>query len=672
MSEPTVRQIRFRAEFGTRAVACAAARTFAFALLAIGCGGSAPAGGGNSGQAPQITTAPQSVSVSVGATATFSVVATGSAPIAFQWSRNATQIPGATGSSYTTPATALADSGASFDVVASNATGTVTSAPATLTVTATTASGVDVITYHNDVSRTGANLAERKLAPSNVTQATFGLQHLLPVDGKVDAQPLVLAGLTIAGQVHTVVYVATEHDSVYAFDVDTGTKLWQVSLLVAGETPSDARSCDEVVPEIGVTATPVIDRSTGTLYVVAMSVDANRQYHQRLHAISVTTGAELPASPVAIVASVVATGSPFSQGGRVVFEPGQYKERAALLLASGTVYVSWGAHCDVPNYTGWIMAYSASTLQQLAVFNDEPSGVQAGGQGEAGFWNSGSGPSVDSAGNVYAMSGNGILDATFTASGFPVGNDYGNVILKLSPPAGGTLRVLDFFTMFDAATENAADMDLGSGGLMLLPDQVVTGGATRHLAIGAGKDQNIYVVDRDNLGKFNPLNNSNAYQFLPGVFNSGSAVGCGTLPGYSGVYGAPVYLNGTVYYAAAGDSIRSFAILDGRLPPSANTHTSKLFCFPGATLAISANGSANGILWAVENSQTQGVLHAYDAANLSVELYNSAQAGARDRFGAGSKFTPPTIANGKVFVGTQVNLSTNPSGQNSVAVFGAL
>jgi hypothetical protein len=623
--------------------------------------------------APSIVTQPLSTSVTAGATATFTVVATGTAPLSYQWSKSGTAIAGATAASYTTPATAQSDTGATFTVLVSNTAGSVTSGAATLTVTAAPVAGVDVITYHNDSGRTGQNLSEPLLTPTNVKAASFGLLRLLPVDGKVDAQPLVLSNFTIGGTAHAnVVFVATEHDSMYAFDADTGgAPLWHVSLLGSGETPSDVRNCDQVVPEIGITSTPVIDRAAGKIFLVAMSKDGGGNYHQRVHALNLATGAELSGSPVEVAASVPATGAPDTPTGRLIFDPGQYKERSALLLANGVVYTSYSSHCDAPQYTGWILAYGESTLQPVAVFNDEPSGNEGGGQGEASFWNSGSGPSVDASGNIYAMTANGAFDTQLTASGFPSGNDYGNSILKLTPPSGGTLGVLDYFTMYNTVAESAGDVDLGSGGLMLLPDQVDSHGATRHLAVGAGKDLNIYLVDRDNMGKFNPANNGNAYQVLTNAL-LGNNLQCQPLPGDAGEYNAPVYFNGTVYYNGAGDFIRAYHLSNAQLPLGATSMSPTQFCFPGATLAISANGSTNGILWAVGNSLTQGVLHAYDATNLATELYNSGQSGTRDQFGPGSKYNPPTVANGKVYVGTQANTSTSPGAQNYVAVFGLL
>jgi hypothetical protein len=652
------------------------AATLACALTVLGsvlmlgaCGG----GGGDGGMtsvaatAPDITQNPQNTTVAVGASATFAVTATGSA-LSYQWSENGAPITGATAATYSTPAVTAADSGESFTVTVSNSLGSKTSTAAVLTVTAAAAATTDVITYHNDNQRTGQNLTETVLTGANVNQAAFGVQHLLSVDGKVDAQPLVLSGYSIGGTAHNVVYVATEHDSVYAFDTDSAATLWKVSLAESGETPSDNRGCGQVTPEIGVTATPVIDRAGGSLFVVAMSKDSAGNYHQRLHALSLSTGAELAHSPVDITASVPGTGAPATVSGQIVFDAGQYEERSALLLNQGTIYTSWTSHCDQENYTGWIIAYSESSLQQNAVFNDEPSGSQNGQQGEASFWNANSGPSADADGNIYAMSANGVFDVILTADGFPSGNDYGNSILKLSAAANGAMSVLDYFTMFNTVAESDSDTDLASGGLMLLPDQVDSSGTTRQLAVGAGKDQNIYLVDRNSLGRFNTGSDNNAYQPLLDAFPASNSASCGA-SGSSGVYGAPVYFNGTVFYSASGDVIRGFKLASAKLPSTPTVKTGTPFCYPGAPLSISANGTQSAILWAVQNSSSQGVLHAYDAANLT-ELYNSAQAGTRDQFGPGSKYTPPTVANGKVFVGTQAD--TSSGGKNYLAIFGPL
>jgi hypothetical protein len=327
-------------------------------IITASCGGGSNGGAGPAqtpppSSAPAIAIEPSDQQVPAGQAATFTVTATGATPLTYQWQRNASPIAGATAQTYTTGVTTVGDTGSSFAVVVSNAGGSTTSRTATLTV-ATAAAGTDVLTYKNDLSRSGQNLSETKLTPANVTSSTFGLLRNLAVDGKVDAQPLYVSQLSVSGSAHNVVFAATEHDSVYAFDADTGSALWRVSLLAAGETLSDTHGCDQVSPEIGVTSTPVIDRSAGAhgiLYVVAMSKDASANYHQRLHALDLATGAELLNGPVEITATY-----PTAAGGTTTFSPGQYEERAALLLSNSTVYTSWTSHCDIAPYFGWIIA----------------------------------------------------------------------------------------------------------------------------------------------------------------------------------------------------------------------------------------------------------------------------------------------------------------------------
>jgi len=608
-------------------------------IVLASCGGS-NSGSSGSPVAPSIVTQPSNQSVTVGQTGTFSVVASGSAPLAYQWQKGTSVITGATAATFTTPVTALADTGASFRVMVTNSVGSATSNPATLTVNS--AATTDVVTYHNDVARTGQNLSETILTPANVNSTGFGKIGFYAVDGKVDAQPLYLANVSIPGQnSHNVLYVATEHDSVYAFDADNGTQLWKVTLLGAGETTSDPHNCGQVVPEIGITATPVIDRSrgpNGTIYVVAMSKNASGSYFQRLHALDVTTGAELLGGPTTVQASYPGTGDG-SSGGMVIFSPGQYAERASLLLLNGILYTGWTSHCDIRPYTGWVIGYSASTLQQSGVLNLTPNGS------EGSIWMSGAGMAADSLGNIYFLDANGDFDTNLNASGFPSNGDLGNSFIKLS--TAGALTVADYFATFDTVQKSAADTDLGSGGAVVLPDLNDAAGRTRHLAVGGGKDGNIYVVDRDSMGKFSPTANNN-YQELQGA-----------LPG--GVWSMPAYFNNTIYYGPVGNTIRAFSITNALLSSTPVGQTSNSFGYPGATPGISANGTTNAILWAAENGNT-AVLHAYDANNLSNELYNSNQAGTRDQFGAGNKFITPTVVNGKVYVGTT----------NGVAVFGLL
>ena len=507
--------------------------------------------------------------------------------------------------------------------------------------TITPTPGTDVVTYKNDVARTGQNLTEATLTLTNVTSATFGLLRTLAVDGKVDAQPLYLSQLTVAGAAHNVVFVATESDSVYAFDSDTGATLWHVSLLPSGETTSDTHGCGQVTPAIGVTSTPVIDRSAGTngaIYVVAMSKDSSSAYHQRLHALDVTTGAELFNGPVTITGTYTAPGSVAT-----TFEPGQYEERAALLLSQGIVYTSFTSHCDGAPYAGWMMGYGETTLTQTSVLNIAPNS----NSGPA-IWMSGGGPGTDSAGNIYLLSANGAFETTLDANGFPNKQDYGNSFLKLAA-TGTTLTVADYFTMSNEVAESNSDQDLGSGGELILPDLTDSTNTVRHLVVGAGKDGNIYVVNRDAMGKFNASSN-NIWQQLSGA-----------LPG--GIWSTPAYFNGTLYYGDSGATLKAFAITNAKLGSSPSSQSPSQFPFPGTAPAVSANGTANGIVWTHQNSSPQAVLHAYDASNLAHELYNSSQAANnRDQFGAGNKFITPTIADGKVFVGTQ----------KSVAVFGLL
>jgi hypothetical protein len=609
--------------------------------LLPGCGGGGHGGAGGA-VAPAITAQPTDQRVVVGSTATFTVTASGTAPLRFQWQKGTTPIAGATAATYTTPATTLVDDGSSFQVVVSNAAGSVTSNSAMLTVAAGTAMarGVDVTTYKNDLNRSGQNLAESTLTLTNVASSTFGLLRLLPVDGRVDAQPLYLSALSAAGGSFNTVFVATEHDSVYAFDSDSGAILWQVSLLGTGETPSDARGCNQVTPEIGITSTPVIDRTAGahgTMYVVAMSIDSSSNYHQRLHALDVATGAELLNGPVDISASFPAAGTATS-----TFDPKSYEERAALLLSGGTIYTSWTSHCDIAPYGGWIITFAQSTLARNAVLN-----IAANSSGGPAIWMAGGGPAVDASGNIYLLSANGAFETTMDANGFPSNQDFGNSFLKISS-AGAGLHVLDYFTMFNEVAESNADMDLGSGGEMLLPDLMDSTNTVRHLMVGAGKDGNIYVVDRDSMGKFNASSNNN-YQTLNGA-----------LPG--GIWSTPAYFNGTVYFGDVSGTLKAFAISSAKLGAAPQSQSATQFIYPGTAPSVSANGTANGIVWAHENASV-GVLHAYDATNLAHELYNSNQAAAnRDQFGLGNKYITPAIADGKVFVGTT----------NAVAVFGLL
>ncbi len=502
---------------------------------------------------------------------------------------------------------------------------------------------IQVTTYHDDNMRSGQNTQETTLTTANVNMASFGKVGFYAVDGKVDAEPLYLQNFSIGGATHNVLYVVTEHDSAYAFDADTGTVLWHVSALGTNETTSDPRNCGQVVPEIGITSTPVIDPNAGahgTIYLSAMSKDSSGNYHQRLHALDLTTGAEMSGSPVAIQATYPGTGAA-SSNGQVSFDPGQYNERAGLLLLNGVVYLGWTSHCDAGPYTGWIMGYNENTLTQTSVLNLTPNGS------EGSIWQSGAGLAADSSGNIYFLDANGTFDTTLNSSGMPANGDFGNAFMKLST-AGNKLAAADYFVMFNTTAESNADEDFGSGGALLLPDQTDASGAVHHLAVGAGKDRNIYIVDRDNMGKFNASAN-NIYQELSGALAGGE-------------FGMPAYWNNTVYYGSVGDVLRAYPLAQAKLATTPGSQSMHIFPYPGATPSISSNGTTNGIVWAIDNSNP-AVLYAYDATNLDKELYDSSQAAnGRDQFGPGNKFITPMIANGKVFLGTT----------NGVAVFGLL
>ncbi len=518
---------------------------------------------------------------------------------------------------------------------------------ATTLPTTAAAAAPDITTYHYDNTREGLNAQEITLTPANVNAATFGLLGAYTLDGRVDAQPLVMNGLTLAGgSVANVVYVATENDSVYALNAANGSQVWKTTVLGANETPSDTHSCNQIIPTIGITSTPVIDPkygAHGAIFVVGMTKDAGGSYHQRLHALDLTTGAELANSPTEITATYPGGGEN-STNGQLAFNPGQYAERAALLLAGGTIYTAWTSHCDIAPYNGWVMAYSESTLRQTSVINLTPNGS------EGSIWMAGFGMAADASNNLYFLDANGTLDTSFTATGLPAHADYGNAMLKLS--TGNGLAVSDYFEPFNSDAESENDVDLGSGGAMLLPDETDANGALHQLVLGTGKDGNIYVADRNNMGKFNAGGtNNNLYQELDGA-----------LP--NGAWSGPAYWNNTVYYAGVNDVLRAFPIASARLASAPSSTSAAVFAYPGTTPSVSSNGTQNAIVWAVESAtNVPAVLHAYDATNLAHELYNSTEAAnGRDSFGVGNKFITPAVTNGMVFLGT-------PTG---IAIFGLL
>jgi hypothetical protein len=494
----------------------------------------------------------------------------------------------------------------------------------------------DVLTYHNDNAHTGANLAETTLTPANVNVADFGKLFTDSVDGVVYAQPLVKSGVVVPGQgTLDLVFVATERDSVYAFNADSlGAPIWHDSFIdpAAGVTTvSDADlNSNSISPEVGITGTPVIDPTTSTLYVVAFTKEVSggsTTYVQRLHALDLATGAEKFGGPVVIQASVPGSGQGGS-GGVVSFDAFHENQRPGLLLDGGVVYIAWASFDDITPYHGWVIGYDAQTLQQVAVFNTTPDG------GLGGIWQSGAGPAADAAGNLYFLTGNGTFDA---GAATPPNQDYGDSFVKLSPTPSG-LTATGSFTPFNQDTLDARDEDLGSGGPLLLPDQP---GPAPHLLVAAGKEGKLYLLNRDNLGGFVP-SVDHVVQEVPQATTS--------------AFDTPAYFNGQVYLAGVGDTLKAFTLAGGLLSTTPSSQSSVAFGYPGATPSISANGTADGIVWVVQRGAT-AILRAYSAADLTTELYDSTQAGTRDQFGEAVKFAVPTVVNGKVFVGTQSGLA---------------
>ena len=462
-----------------------------------------------------------------------------------------------------------------------------------------------MLTTQNDNARTSANAHETILKPANVNARDFGKVFSLYVDGDVYAQPLYVPGVEIPGKgQHNVLFVATEHDSVYAFDADGPSKepLWQRNFLDAkagvGTVQAQDVRCPFIRPEIGITPTPVIDLPSGTLYVLARTKEASgllseTRYVQKLHALAITTGAEKFGGPVTIGASG--------------FDALRELPRAGLLLNRGQVYLTWGSSCDVGPYHGWVMAYDARTLAQTAVFDTSPA------SSESGIWQSDNGPAADENGNVYVATGNGKFDA---------GRDFGDTVLKLAHQ-GRALRVRDSFTPPDQQELNAKDLDIGSGGPMLTPNGLVLAG---------GKNGGLYVLDREHMGAPRQI-----LQFR------------------GGIYAAPAFWNGHVYVLASGDYLSDFTLKGGELFATPAATGRQRFGNPGATPAISANGARDGIVWVIETKAWDGadrpaVLHAYDAANVANELYNTEQNSLRDRVGDTLRFTIPTVMNGRVYV----------------------
>jgi hypothetical protein len=506
-----------------------------------------------------------------------------------------------------------------------------------------------------DTTRQGVNPKEYALTPSTVNATTFGKLFSCRLDGFVFAQPLYVANLTVGAVKHNVVFVATENDSLYAFDADDPTcmPVWpsaSVTMLQTGEAPANANDVNDgsMGPMIGITGTPAIDPSTNTLFAVALS-ETSTSFIQRLHAIDITTGKEKFGGPVVISASVPGSGS--ASGGlppKISFDPQANNQRPSLLLSHGAVYIAWASHDDTPPYHGWVIAYSASTLSQIAAFSSTPDGSSSGGL-EGGIWMTGAAPAADSAGNVYLSVGNGTFDDTTDAVP-PVApnDDFGDSVLKLSRN-GNSLSVVDFFTPDDNMALDNGDIDLGSTGVVLLPDLP---GPT-HLMFCGGKDGHIYVLNRDSLGKFMSASN-NVVQFFQ--LSSDSS---------NGFRSTPAFFNNTLYASGFGDPLMAvtFSPSAGLFSTTpAAQHSPETYGGFGTSPMVSAQGTSSGIVWTIDYGPDQGtpttpaILRAYDATNLTKKLYDSSQQGNRDTTGMAVKFTVPTVANGKVYVGTQSEL----------------
>ncbi|MFZ0522202.1 MAG: hypothetical protein WAL95_14350, partial [Candidatus Acidiferrales bacterium] len=510
-----------------------------------------------------------------------------------------------------------------------------------------------VFTQHNDIGRTGQNVNETVLTPTNVNSTTFGKLFALAVDGQVYAQPLYVPNVTIAGGTHNVIYVATEADTVFAFDADSNAgananPLWRASLIdtAHGAAPGaravdavNGINCNALVPLVGITSTPVIDPSTNTMYVVAKSAETGG-YVQRLHAIDITTGAEKSQGSVVITGSVPGTGDN-SSNGTLVFDPLRHLNRPGLLLLNGIIYVGFGSNCDAKPYHGWLFAYDAATSSLRAIYVPTPNGS------DGAIWNSGTGISGDSNANLYIATGNGTFDTVKIPA-----TELSDSIVKLFLN-GSSLIATDYFTPYNQGADDIGDLDVGSGGVLLLPDQP---GNNPHQLVLAAKGRWMYEVNRDQMTANNLHYCLSNCTRDPQIISEFQPIGDS--------WCTPAYWNGSIYYGGANGELSVYPLNGGILSSVASSLTSNPILFPGATPAVSASESTNGIVWAVDSSNFGGygppsapaILHAYDALNVAHELYNTTQASNRDVMGNAVKFVVPTIANGKVYVGTQTEV----------------
>ena len=617
-----------------------------FLLFLNACGGGSSSSPGPPPPPPPpptgvtVAISPGTASVTIGQGTQFTATVTNASDMSVTWSVNGTSggnsTVGTISSSGAYVAPGKVPTGAVM-VTATSVADPTKSASATITISGY----AGVLSYKYDGGITGQNTNETVLTPSNVTQSTFGKLFSYTLDGQSYSQPLYVSNVAIGVGVHNVAYVATEHDTVYAFDADGGAAgpFWSVNFTdqangITTIPAADVGGGGPIVPEVGITSTPVIDGNSGTIYVLAATKE-NGNYFHRLHALDITNGHEKFGGPVTIQATVSGTGSD-SVNGQISFDTAFQLQRSALLLSNGIVYIAWASYNDIGPYHGWIMGYDASTLKQVRAWNATPNGQRGG------IWMSGSPLSVDSAGNLFVIVGNGTFDADTG------GVDYGDSFLKLVPN-GTTFTVSDYFTPFNQATLSLNDIDVGSCGFTLLPDQP---GAAPHLGVSAGKEGRIYLLNRDNLGKFQSGSDSQIVQSIPGALGHAAN---------DNDYSTGTYWQGNVYFIGNGDVVKQYQLTNGLLSTMPIAQGATNYGYPGANMSVSSNGASNGILWSIEAAGVN-ILHAYDATNVAHEVYNSTQAGSRDNFGVAVRFTVPVVFNGKVYV----------AGKTEFAAFGLM
>ncbi len=598
---------------------------------------------------PNVSVTPKRAGLTV--TQSLSLTATSSDSSGVNWTATGSSCSGTACGTFSSPSgspvtyTAPGTAG-QYTITATDASNSAVTS--SLTVGVTDLAGV--ATYHNDVSRDGVNSQEYALTPSNVT-STFGKLFSCPVDGAIYAQPLWVPNFTIGGVQHNVIFVATQHDSLYAFDADTSpcTTLWHANLIdtshggTTGETSVPytlvGSASGDIMPEIGVTGTPVIDLGTKLLYVVSKSANTTGPtFYQRLHAIDLLTGNEMLSGPAPISATFP------SDNSTITFSPQQHNQRPGLALVNGVIYVAWASHEDKYPWYGWVMGYDAASLSLLYTFNATPN------VDEGGIWMGGGAPSADASGNLYVITGNGPFDATNSTA---PNNDYGDSFLKLT----SNLTVSQYFTPADQSSDYLNDQDFGSGGTSVVVDLPKKGSLPNQLVVGGGKDGYLCLLNRNALGGYSG-SNTGAVQML----NFGN-----------GIFGTPAYWNSSFYLAGMGGKLQQFTmnLSTYQINATPASTSSTTYNFPGATPSVTtAPGNSNAIVWALNNSQFctpnsygcgPAVLHAYDATNLTTELWNSSQ-GAGNSAGNAVKFTVPTVANGKAYVGTRGN---NTGGSDS-------